>query len=301
MNKMSLIFENFSLIFSSIVMEALPFILVGALLSSFVQMFLTEEMVGKVIPKNKFMSSFVAAFLGVFFPICECATVPMTKGLIKKGVPLRVGITYMLSAPIVNPLVILSTYYAFGGQIKFVFMRVFLGVLIAIIVGFLIEILQGKELIFKDYSPILSNYCNCGCNDFDIGKGKLITFISHGSKEIFQIGKFFIIGAMCAAIFQVLVPKNIISNLSTSGPFSIVIMMIFAYLISLCSEADAFIAKTFLGVFSPSAIMAFLVLGPMIDIKNTIMMIGIYKKSFIFKLLFLIFSLTFILCAFIMI
>ena len=296
MNNIYLIIQSFALIFTSIVLEALPFILLGALISAFVQMFLTEDMIKKIIPKNILLSSLGAAFLGIFFPICECATVPITRGLLKKGVPLRIAVTYMLAAPIVNPMVLLSTLYAFQDNTKMLVLRAFLGVLIAIIAGILIDVLQGKKSALKEEETYNFGGCACCSDDYN-QSSKLKTFLSRGIKEFFEVGNFFLIGATLAALFQTLIPRHVVGQLSSNGTLGIVIMMILAYVLSLCSEADAFIGKSFMGVFSEQSILAFLLFGPMIDIKNTIMLLGGYKKSFIVKLLFIIISLCFIFCS----
>lgn len=295
MNNFFLTIQSFSLIFTSIVLEALPFILLGSLVSAFVQMFLTEDMIKKIIPKNIILSSLSAVFLGIFFPICECATVPITRGLLKKGVPLRIAVTYMLSAPIVNPMVLLSTLYAFEDNTKILILRVALGILIAIITGILIEVLQGKKSALKEEDY---NFGGCACcsNSFN-QEGKFKMLLSHGTKEFFEVGKFFLIGATLAALFQTFIPKSIVGQLSSNGTVGIIIMMALAYILSLCSEADAFIGKSFMSAFSEQSILAFLLFGPMIDLKNTIMLLGGYKQSFIVKLLFLVTSLCFIFCS----
>ena len=296
MNNFFLMVQSFSLIFTSIVLEALPFILLGSLVSAFVQMFLTEDMIKKIIPKNIVLSSLGAVFLGIFFPICECATVPITRGLLKKGVPLRIAITYMLAAPIVNPMVLLSTLYAFEDNTRMLILRASLGILIAIITGILIEILQGKKSVLKEDESYSFGGCACCSNDYN-QEGKLKTLLAHGTKEFFDVGKFFLIGATLAALFQTFIPRNVIGQLSSNGTLGIIIMMLLAFLLSLCSEADAFIGKSFMGAFSEQSILAFLLFGPMIDIKNTIMLLGGYKKSFIVKLIFVITALCFIFCS----
>ena len=210
---------------------------------------------------------------------------PITKGLLNKKVPLNVAITYMLAAPIVNPLVILSTYYAFDGNIKVVLLRVGIGFSIAVIAGLLMLCLSGENNIFID---------NGGCSEIDDNSSKLIRLLKHTSLEFYEIGKYFIVGATLAAIFQTFVPRDIIFYFENSAVLSIIILMAFSFLISLCSEADAFVASTFMNRFSLGSITGFLIIGPMIDLKNTIMLFSIFKKSFVVKLLFVVFSLCFI-------
>lgn len=287
--------NKFSIVFSSIVIEALPFILIGAVLASFMQVYISNNIFNKIISKNKLLGSIQAGIIGVFLPVCECATVPITKGLLNKKVPLNVAITYMLAAPIVNPLVILSTYYAFDGNIKVVLSRVGIGFSIAVIAGLLMLCLSGENNIFIDNGEgELQGKCLCGCSEIDDNSSKLIRLLKHTSLEFYEIGKYFIVGATLAAIFQTFVPRDIIFYFENSAVLSIIILMAFSFLISLCSEADAFVASTFMNRFSLGSITGFLIIGPMIDLKNTIMLFSIFKKSFVIKLLFVVFSLCFI-------
>ncbi len=287
--------NKFSIVFSSIVIEALPFILIGAVLASFMQVYISNNIFNKIISKNKLLGSIQAGIIGVFLPVCECATVPITKGLLKKKVPLNVAITYMLAAPIVNPLVILSTYYAFDGNIKVVLLRVGVGFFIAVMAGLLMLCLSGENNIFIDNGEgELQGKCLCGCSEIDDNSSKPIRLLKHTSLEFYEIGKYFIVGATLASIFQTFVPRDIIFYFENSAVLSIIILMAFSFLISLCSEADAFVASTFMNRFSLGSITGFLIIGPMIDLKNTIMLFSIFKKSFVIKLLFVVFSLCFI-------
>ncbi|WP_349404753.1 permease [Clostridium perfringens] len=287
--------NKFSIVFSSIVIEALPFILIGAVLASFMQVYISNNIFNKIISKNKLLGSIQAGIIGVFLPVCECATVPIIKGLLNKKVPLNVAITYMLAAPIVNPLVILSTYYAFDGNIKVVLLRVGVGFFIAVIAGLLMLCLSGENNIFIDNGEgELQGKCLCGCSEIDDNSSKPIRLLKHTSLEFYEIGKYFIVGATLASIFQTFVPRDIIFYFENSAVLSIIILMAFSFLISLCSEADAFVASTFMNRFSLGSITGFLIIGPMIDLKNTIMLFSIFKKSFVIKLLFVVFSLCFI-------
>lgn len=160
-------FQNFSTIFISIILESIPFILLASLVSSLMQEFISEKFITKIIPKNKFLAFLGASLLGFVFPICECAIVPITKRLIKKGVPLEIAFTFMLSVPIVNPVVLMSTYYAFYNKPLIFILRAVLGILVPILIGILISYYPKST----EYSPIKNSihdssiYCNCGCTN----------------------------------------------------------------------------------------------------------------------------------------
>ena len=136
--------EKWANIYISMILEALPFILIGAIFSSIIQVYISKEGINKILPKNKFLAMIGVSFLGLIIPICECAIVPIAKSLFKKGVPLGVMITFILSVPIVNPVVIASTYYAFK-DIRIVIIRVVGGIVLSLIIGFLMEILTEKK------------------------------------------------------------------------------------------------------------------------------------------------------------
>ena len=128
-----------------IIVEALPFLLIGAVLSALIQIYVSDDLIKKVIPKNSIIGYFIAAISGVLFPVCECAIVPITRSLIKKGLPVGVGITFMLAVPIVNPIVIMSTYYAFPSDISIVIYRTIGGIIGALIVGMIIGFIYDKK------------------------------------------------------------------------------------------------------------------------------------------------------------
>ncbi|MCB2290712.1 permease [Clostridium sp. CS001] len=331
----SRVINDFSTIFLSIVFEGIPFILIGALVSSVIQIFVSEEIIARIIPKNQFIGVLIASVVGLVFPVCECAIVPITRRLVKKGVPLNIATTFMLSVPIMNPVVLLSTHYAFMGMPYMVIARAMFGMVGAISIGFLIGALH-KDSPFKtekikspigiigkgknnfknhnilshksanaikhshSHSNVNGGDCSCGhCNNSSTHKNKVIRsieeIIAHTSAELYDIGRYFIIGVFLSTCMQVFVPKEFILSMGGGVLSSIIVMMILAFVLSICSETDAFVARSFLGQFTTGSILGFLILGPMIDIKNTIMLCGSFKSSFVVKLIFLIITICFIL------
>ena len=289
--------KNISIIFLSIFFESLPFLLLGAVISSIIEEFVSDEKLIKLIPKNVILSSLVGVFLGFFLPACDCAVIPISKRLIKKKVPLNVAISFMLSSPIINPVVLLSTYYAFyNTNSKIFFYRFFLGILISLIIG----IIMG--LLFKNKNVLKNNDCCCNCNHDHIDddfkelekhtinyENRFVRIIKCIGEDLFDVLKYLMIGGLIASIVQVLLPVNVINFFNNNDFMSIVVLILFAYLVSLCSTSDYFVGKSFLGTFSSSGVIAYLILGPMIDIKNTIVLYGNYQKKFVFVLIGLIF------------
>ncbi|MFL0248344.1 permease [Candidatus Clostridium stratigraminis] len=285
--------QNFSVIFISIILEALPFVLLGVIISALIQVFVSESIIAKLLPKNKFIGILIASLTGFVFPICECAVIPIGRRLIKKGVPINMAVAFMLSVPIVNPVVLLSTYYAFHGRPYVVLIRGLGGFIIAFTIGAIMGAIENLNCLKPSYSDY-EDVCSCGYNhNYKKKTSRFIEILNHVSAELYDIGKFLIIGAFVSAAFQVVVPREQISSLGQNSTYSIIVMLLFAFLISLCSEADAFIGSTFLGQFTLGSIIGFLLLGPMIDIKNTLMLNYSFKKGFIVKQLILIFSFCF--------
>ncbi|WP_217303567.1 permease [Clostridium sp. 001] len=306
--------QGFSTIFLSIILEAFPFIMVGTILASIIQIFVTEETLAKIIPKNKFLGLLSAALIGLVFPICDCAIVPVVRKLIKKGMPLHIGITFMLSVPIINPVVLASTYYAFSNNIYIVIMRGGLGIIGAMIIGNVISIICDNSSVLKKVDMGLQYHhrhyhqhdstCQCGCGHSHYNSGKkhnigltIMEVVDHTNIELNGVGKFVIIGAFLSSLMQTVVPRKYILLVGHDKIYSILVMIGLAFLLAVCSETDAFIARTFVGQFTTGSIIAFLIFGPMIDIKNTLMLSETFKSSFIIKLIFVIFTVCFIIGA----
>ena len=288
--------KDISIIFISIFLESLPFLLLGALISSIIETFVSNETIAKIIPKNKVLGSLVGVFLGLFIPACDCAVIPISKRLIKKKVPINVAISFMLASPIINPVVLLSTYYAFYNTNPEIFWyRLLFGIVIALVVGIIMGIIYNKKDVLSN--KVESDECECHnheCHHHHGHGNKLESIIKHTTIDLFEVVKYLIFGALLASIVQVVLPRSILIMFNDNKVLSIIVLMLFAYLISLCSTSDSFIGKSLLSTFGTSSIISYLLLGPMIDIKNTIVLLGNYKKKFVFTLISLIFIVIFI-------
>ncbi|MGG0463522.1 permease [Priestia aryabhattai] len=273
-------------IFISILIEALPFILLGVIISGIIQIFVTDEMMAKAIPKNKFGAIVLASVIGALFPACECGIVPITRRLMAKGVPLYAAIPFMLTGPIINPVVLFATFVAFGNDWKIMIER---GV-----VAFLVSLIVGLILAFQFKTPQVKNEIHVHTASKKMGE-KIGDALKHTIDEFFSVGKFVIIGGLIAAAMQTYVNTSTLMALGHGVVSSNVVMMGLSYILSLCSSADAFIASSFRSTFNDSAIIAFLVFGPMFDIKNTLMMLSQFKTKFVFSLFVYVFILVLVL------
>ncbi len=300
-------------IFLGIVFQALPFLLIGVTLSSFIQVFVSKTMIERLFPKSLLGGMAVAVFGGFFLPVCDCASIPIFRSLVKKGVPMSAAITFMTAAPVINPVAMLSTYYAFGGDARFVVTRIILGILAASGVGaifhfFPVSHWQREEQGFEglslsenhlsDVEPYYNHHhthehhghsCACTISEEKLAGEtivrRLVYVLHYSQREFFEVAGYLLFGAFVTAIIQTFL--TISSFGSTSNyVLSIIIMMLMALLLSLCSSSDAVIGKGLAVSFPAGSVMGFLVFGPMMDIKNIILLSGFFSNKFIVRVIF---------------
>ncbi|WP_024120160.1 permease [Bacillus halotolerans] len=272
-------FLQLNSIFISILIEAIPFILIGVILSGIIQMFVSEEMIARIMPKNRFLAVLFGALAGILFPACECGIIPITRRLLLKGVPLHAGVAFMLTAPIINPIVLFSTYIAFGNRWSVVFYRGGLALAVSVIIGIILSYQFKDNQLLKPDEPGHRHHHHHTLLQ------KLGGTLRHAIEEFFSVGKYLIIGAFIAAAMQTYVKTSTLLAIGQNDVSSSLVMMGLAFVLSLCSEVDAFIASSFSSTFSLGSLIAFLVFGAMVDIKNLLMMLAAFKKRFVFLLI----------------
>lgn len=339
--------QSLKTVFVSIFLEALPFILLGVLVSSFMNLYISEERMRRFIPKNPLLGVVYACLLGILLPVCECCMIPIVRRLISKGMPVYIGITYILAAPIINPVTFAATYMAFRLNTDMVYFRMGLAFAVSAIVGLVLYHrvrtsplkfaaasleagesaagLSGRPHDRYSQGPIHSDsalrhgahehvsgshhqahmhdhhihrYGHAHDHDHDhsyASGGKFLSVFTHAADEFFEMGKFLMLGAFLTALIQTFVSRDDLVSLSGGDLGAHALMMAFAFLISLCSTSDAFIAASFNGVFPKGALLAFLVFGPMVDFKNTLMMLAVFRSRFVFGLIVLITAVVLIL------
>lgn len=292
--------QNIAIVFLSIFFESLPFLLLGSLISSIIERYVSDEMIAKIIPRNAFLGSLVGVFLGFFIPACDCAVIPVSKRLIKRKVPLNVAVSFMLASPIINPVVLLSTYYAFYKTNPILFwMRPIFGILIALLIGVIMGIIFTEDITKNNHEEHCCHNEHCHHEEHKQKKSfknDILFIIKHTALDLFEVVKYLMFGAFLASVIQIAMPRNMITLFSNNKILSIIALMLFAYLISLCSTSDSFVGKSLVSTFGSTSILAYLLLGPMIDIKNTIVLFGNFKSKFVVTLISLIFISIFIFC-----
>jgi hypothetical protein len=270
--------------FVSIILEAMPFMMIGALVGGLIEVFVPQEFVQRALAGRANATVFVAAGLGVVFPICECAIVPIVRRLINKGVPLPAAIAFLLGAPIFNPIVAASTWLAFRGNWGMVTTRMVCGYVIAVTVALVLNSIFRREKVALNTSADSCEHgcCHCGENHHDgmpsNSLSKILHAVAHARDDFFSIGKYLIIGAFVAALARATIDVVAFRELFPSPVLSIVAMMGLAVALNLCSETDAFIAAGFRGIFPETAQMAFMVLGPMLDLKLVLANLTVFRS-----------------------
>jgi uncharacterized membrane protein YraQ (UPF0718 family) len=253
------------------------------------------------------VATLVSGLLGIIFPVCECGIVPIVRRLLHKGLPLSCGVTYMLASPIVNPIVIFSTFFAFRGQAPILNtgLRIGLGYLVAVLVGLAIGLLKPSAILRKG-DRISSSQKRAGfriaplpdTQPGDSGAsitGKTVGAIRMASDDFLETAFYFTIGAAIAATLNTAVDQKLILPLASHTTLSIMAMMILSGILTLCSTSDAFIAATFV-TFPMVARLAFLVFGPMFDLKLFFLYSVLFKKRFVIALGIGLFLLIGLLC-----
>ncbi len=306
-------FVNFSIAFKSILFEGAPFILLGTLLSGFLGVYLPAGAMEKMLPKNKVAAILVSGLLGLILPVCECAVVPVIRRLVAKGLPVSCAFAYMLAAPIVNPITIFSTWNAFPDfetwserSEFFTFSRVLLGYLSAIVVGLIVlripmdKILKPRVLPEEIASNDHDHHCHDeGCDhehhehhshhDHDHqggeGQNRVVLSMRAALKDFTDVGVYFTIGVIITALFNVGIAPGAewLESMEGSAFGQTAAFMLLAFLLSLCSTSDAFIAATLAppAAARTAARLGFLVFGPMMDVKLLFLYSTIMKPKFI--------------------
>ncbi|MGB8214712.1 MAG: permease [Anaerolineales bacterium] len=283
--------STFATVFLGIFIEAIPFLLLGTLGSGFVEAFLDPGQIQRFVPRNLLAGALTGSLLGMVFPVCECGVVPLTRRLFNKGLPVVAGMAFLMAAPVLNPIVILSTASAFGWGWMLAG-RVGLSMLTAVTTGLLFSVVKTPQEILLPASLRLGGK-QPGTVSAQPGlRAKLNQMLVIAADEFFEMGRFLILGASLAAGMQAFIPQQLLLQVGHGPVTSVLVMMALAVLLSICSTVDAFIALGFVSIFSPGAILAFLIFGPMVDIKTTLMYLSVFKKRTVVYLVLLPFLLS---------
>lgn len=270
--------HTFVSIASAVFLESMPFLVLGALVSATIEVYVPSDRLTRFVPRGRLGGVGLGLAAGFVIPTCECGVVPVVRRLILKGVPGHVAITYLLAAPVLNPVVLASTAIAFRGNLSMILGRMVVVALVAGTMGLLVARLRA---------PLVRDAPSSG-EDHDhppgARKGKPLAVLSHAAADFLDMGKYLILGALAAAAIKVFLPQSVFAYLSRSVVVSVGGSMGLAVLLSVCSEADAFVAASFVG-FPRAAQLAFITIGPMLDLKLIGMYAGAFRRSLVLALL----------------
>lgn len=259
-------FRTWCTMFVSIVVQAMPFLVMGVILSAVVSVFLSQRVLKAVMPRRTGAAVPLAGIAGAALPGCECASVPVANSLIRRGVAPAAAFTFLLAAPAINPVVLVSTAVAFQGDLLVVLARFSASLAVAVTVGWLwIALGRRVHLRMRERS--------------DPPTHRGLAMVASVQHDFLHAAGYLVIGAMIAAAVNTFVPPSLVDSAADQILLSIVVLGLFAFVVAMCSEADAFVAAS-LTAFSPTAQLAFMVVGPAADIKLAAMNTGYFGRSF---------------------
>lgn len=325
--------NNVFTLFLSLLVEAMPFLLIGVTFSSLLMFFIDEQKLLSILPKNALAGSLAGSLIGFLFPVCECGNVPVARRLLVQGAPPAVAIGFLLAAPTINPVVFWATWVAFRDQPEIVFLRVGMTLLIATTVGWifsrqrdlrpLLQPIVARSMLTvparrASGSPLLQSgtFLTTGGKSVQLDTPAAQTLIANPAmdkpwpaklrlvadnmvQELRELGAVLVLGSAIAATVQVVIPRELILSLGQGAISSIVAMMVLALVVSICSTVDSFFALSFASTFTSGSLLAFLVFGPMIDLKNIGLLLTVFRGRAVFYLFALAAQLCFALTLFV--
>lgn len=275
--------------FFSLLLEGVPFLLLGALLSGLVDLFLPPDLLRRLLPRSPLKGVLVAITAGFFFPLCECSGIPVVARLIRKGLPVGVAVTYLLASPLVNPLTLLTTYLAFMGQDPWLMvgLRLGFGVAVVIFLGMWVSSLKPESFLQPNVLagsvdvPDDSGYRAAPVPGLPFPM--VSQFIGTTTRDFLGVLFYFVIGSAFAAFFSTSVNRALLDPVGSSVWLAPMVGIVLAYVLCLCSTTDAFIIATF-GFLAIGGKLAFLVAGPLFDVKLYWMYQAVFRRGFVLGL-----------------
>ncbi|HET7482323.1 MAG TPA: permease [Actinomycetota bacterium] len=277
--------QNFFLVFGSLLIEAMPFVLLGAVVSAAIEVFVPNSAFERLAGLPGPLQLPAAGLAGMAFPVCECGSVPVARRLAAKGLSPSAAVTFMLAAPILNPIVVTSTIVAYRGRDilwQMVLGRTVLGLICAMTVGWVIGT-RSKEELLRPRPGDDHEHAHSG--------NKASAFFSHLTGDFLFMGRYLVFGAAVAATMQTFVPQSLIGAVAGTPIIDLLSMMALAFVLSLCSESDAFVAASFVQ-FGVGAQLAFLVFGPMVDTKLGFLYKGTFNRGFLMTVILIVGAVT---------
>ncbi|MER6622074.1 permease [Streptomyces sp. NPDC000931] len=255
-------------VFTAVVVQGVPFLLLGALVSAAISVFVPERVFTRLLPRSPALAVPVAGAAGVVLPGCECASVPVAGSLMRRGVVPAAALAFLLSAPAINPVVLVATSLAFPGQPLMVVARLVASLVTAVAMGWLWARFGRKEWLRLPGAPTAGT-----------GTSRAGSFVAGLQHDFLHAGGFLVVGSAAAATFDIAVPRSLLDVFTASAWVSVLLLALLAVVLCVCSEADAFVAASLSG-FGPIAQLTFMVVGPMVDLKLFALQAGTFGRTF---------------------
>ena len=276
--------QDFITLSLGVIIEALPFVMLGLFFSIIVRLWLPHDWLLKYLPKQPFLRRALISLFGVFMPVCECGNVPLARGLLAKGLTPAESLTFLLAAPILNPVTIITTQQAFSDDNTVLIARILGGFLIANLIGWIYSSTRQDAMLRPEFIAI--------CKEKKDNSNRLVEALNFFKHETRSMMPALVIGAMVAGLIQVVVPRETILLLGNSPAWSVLVMAVLAFVVSICSSVDAFFALAFRGSFTSGSLVSFLTFGPMIDVKILSLMRTTYRRNILLQVSLLVFLMS---------
>jgi hypothetical protein len=259
--------------------------------------FIRADDLARIVPRNPVLATIVGTFMGFTFPVCECGVVPVVRRLFTKGLPMSVGVAFLLAAPVINPIVLASTFVAFGvGPV--LIGRFVITAIVAVGIGLVFALAARPQDVLQPTALAPARGGSGAALPLTINPARpsllagLRRAIMTAGDEFFEMGRYLIIGTALAATMQTLVSQDVLLALGRGPVVSVIVMQALAFVLSVCSTVDSFLALAFAGTFTTGSILAFLTFGPMVDIKSTLMFLGVFHRRVVLYLILMTMLMT---------
>ncbi|RRD36536.1 permease [Leucobacter sp. OH2974_COT-288] len=287
--------------------ESFPFVVLGTVVAVAVQFWVPQHLLLRILPRSAWLRRGVLSLLGFLLPVCECGNVPLARGLLRRGFAPAEAITFVLAAPLLNPVTIITTYQAFGFQDGILIARIVGGFAVANFIGWLFSRLpqhapvlapQLQNALAHEHGDACNSAANStACCDNNAHKAsptgtgtatadsmatqpplrpgnrsKLQDVSAAFTAELLLLMPALALGSLLAGLIQTATPRELFYALGTHPLYSVLVLLVLAAIVSICSTVDAFFMLSFSSVFTPGAIATFLVFGALIDIKMLLLL-----------------------------
>lgn len=259
--------QSWFTIFVSICVQAMPFLVLGVVVSGLIAALVPPGVVARALPRRPALAVPVAGVAGAALPGCECGSVPIAGRLVAQGAPPPAALAFLLAAPAINPVVVVATVVAFPGRPEMAVARFAASLATSIVVGLVWMRLGRPEWVERARRRVV------------VGGSRWRVLAGTASHDFLHAGGFLVVGGITAATLQVVVPRSVLDSLAGTGVVAVVTMAVLAMVLAICSEADAFVAAG-LSQFSLTSRLVFLVVGPMVDVKLVALQSGVFGRAF---------------------